>query len=504
VPGKKLLVIGLDGADYYLTNMLISRGIWKFLGSSNVGLLKTVIPPKTPNAWISSATGLNPGRHGIFDIFLNVDLKKKKLEYASTSKARAKFVWDYLIERDVNVAVVNFPFMYPVPSISDGVFVGGMGTPSGSQDFTSPRSLARELLEQEYIVDVGDNALEMMSMVKHEPEKYLTLLGRMLVSRARAVEYILNNFEVDFLFVVIVALDRILHWFYPDVYAILSDRKDFSSLSRRELELLRILRLIDRTVERIYASFSKSSRAKVPVLIYSDHGFKAVRRALLMNSILIRLKLAKPEEKESPLSQALVLSVASRLKATNMLNYLPSSLIRTVGWRMSPSSHFSEVFSLNEEETQAFYFSNYIWNNDSSRGAGAEPPEVKKKITRLGDILEKHGVVIVPSRYVFKGPFTARIPPYIVATRHDNDLMALSLFPKTSTYSILSLEEINDPIPSLYWRGDHTINATVLVNRARLAGERIDIFDITPSILKYYGIHTPVHMDGKASIAFEG
>ncbi|NIO36509.1 hypothetical protein GTO27_02275, partial [Candidatus Bathyarchaeota archaeon] len=48
------------------------------------GRLRSTIHTNTVPAWTSSVTGVNPGKHGLYDIFLSLDLKSKRIEYANS------------------------------------------------------------------------------------------------------------------------------------------------------------------------------------------------------------------------------------------------------------------------------------------------------------------------------------------------------------------------------------------------------------------------------------
>jgi predicted AlkP superfamily phosphohydrolase/phosphomutase len=75
---KRVVVLGLDGLDHGLTEKMLAegklphlaelrdRGCFKSLGST--------LPPISPVAWSSFQTGVNPGKHNIFD-FLTPDLR---------------------------------------------------------------------------------------------------------------------------------------------------------------------------------------------------------------------------------------------------------------------------------------------------------------------------------------------------------------------------------------------------------------------------------------------
>ena len=66
---NKLLVIGLDGVPYDLIMPWIESGelptLKKIKKKGVHGILKSVVPPLSGAAWVSMASGKNPGEHGI-------------------------------------------------------------------------------------------------------------------------------------------------------------------------------------------------------------------------------------------------------------------------------------------------------------------------------------------------------------------------------------------------------------------------------------------------------
>ena len=66
----KSVAIGLDGAAWHLLDPLLTAGVMPRLAALNArgawGSLKSTVPTYTPPAWTSAATGVNPGRHGIY------------------------------------------------------------------------------------------------------------------------------------------------------------------------------------------------------------------------------------------------------------------------------------------------------------------------------------------------------------------------------------------------------------------------------------------------------
>lgn len=66
-----VIVLGFDGMEPRLTEKMMNEGrlpnFARLRDMGSFGPLQTVIPPQSPVAWATFATGLNPGGHGLFD-----------------------------------------------------------------------------------------------------------------------------------------------------------------------------------------------------------------------------------------------------------------------------------------------------------------------------------------------------------------------------------------------------------------------------------------------------
>ena len=82
----RVVVVGLDGLDPQRLRRLIDDGrLPNFKALQEEGTfseLGTTLPPLSPVAWSSFMTGVNPGKHNIFD-FLNRDLRSYLPELSS-------------------------------------------------------------------------------------------------------------------------------------------------------------------------------------------------------------------------------------------------------------------------------------------------------------------------------------------------------------------------------------------------------------------------------------
>src|SRR5262249_46088975 len=74
---KRVVILGLDGLDYTLTERMLAEGKRPHLDAlGRQGFFKPLGPPLpsiSPVAWSSFQTGTNPGKHNIYD-FLVPDL----------------------------------------------------------------------------------------------------------------------------------------------------------------------------------------------------------------------------------------------------------------------------------------------------------------------------------------------------------------------------------------------------------------------------------------------
>jgi predicted AlkP superfamily phosphohydrolase/phosphomutase len=97
---SRVVVIGLDGLDPGVVRRLMSEGrmpcFKKLAESGTFTDLQTTLPPISPVAWSSFQTGVNPGKHNIYD-FLNRDLRTYLPELSSAriveSSARSWRKW---------------------------------------------------------------------------------------------------------------------------------------------------------------------------------------------------------------------------------------------------------------------------------------------------------------------------------------------------------------------------------------------------------------------------
>lgn len=93
---KKLIILGFDGADAKLTEQWMDEGklpnLAKLRDEGTFSPLRPTIPSQTPVSWSTFSTGLNPGRHGIFD-FLKRDPQTYTPSFAAGAEGTEKVLF---------------------------------------------------------------------------------------------------------------------------------------------------------------------------------------------------------------------------------------------------------------------------------------------------------------------------------------------------------------------------------------------------------------------------
>ncbi len=142
---KRIVVMGMDGLDPKITNRLLDDlpNLRQLRDQGTFTELRTTCPPISPVAWSSFMTGVNPGKHNIFD-FLSRDPASYSLELSScrimhqgekkASKPelinlrKSKPFWHILGERAILSTVLRVPMTFP-PEDFEGLILAGMSTP---------------------------------------------------------------------------------------------------------------------------------------------------------------------------------------------------------------------------------------------------------------------------------------------------------------------------------------------------------------------------------------
>ncbi len=127
----KSVAIGLDGAAWHLLDPMLGAGAMPRLAALKAkgawGTLTSTIPTYTPPAWTSAATGVNPGRHGIYG-FVAGNAQSERQELVHSGMIKAPAIWEIANEQGARAGIYNLPLTYPPRPESTRAATGSTGS----------------------------------------------------------------------------------------------------------------------------------------------------------------------------------------------------------------------------------------------------------------------------------------------------------------------------------------------------------------------------------------
>jgi len=131
---SRVLVVGWDGGTWSVAEPLARAGRLPTIASLReggaFGTLESVPNMNSAPAWSTIATGLNPGRHGIFYFDERVPGSYGR-RIINAQRRDGATLWRMASEAGRRIAVVNVPISYPAEPVN-GFLVAGLDTPATS------------------------------------------------------------------------------------------------------------------------------------------------------------------------------------------------------------------------------------------------------------------------------------------------------------------------------------------------------------------------------------
>jgi Flp pilus assembly protein TadD len=118
--GRRVIFLGLDGADWQLLDRYMAAGVMpnlaKLAGEGRSGVLRTIHPPLSPLVWTTMMTGVSPLEHGILD-FTRFDPATRAREPIPASERRVPAVWNMATWGGRSVAVFGLWATWPAEPV---------------------------------------------------------------------------------------------------------------------------------------------------------------------------------------------------------------------------------------------------------------------------------------------------------------------------------------------------------------------------------------------------
>jgi len=281
---NKVLVIGIDGATFDLIDPMIKSkklpNISKLVKTGISAPLNSTVPPMTAIAWPSFFTGVNPGKHGLFD-FIQVDRATQDIHINSYKDVKTLSLWDHCSRNGLKSVVINVPVTFPPKGDRNTTVLSGMLTPPGKH-YCSNLKLEKVLDEKFGKYKLNYDYVKYVRELEGK-DKYSKSI-EWIWDKDRQIcditKYLLTEQDPDLTITVFMGVDQSAHlvWNFRDKKHML--HSDFSKAVEDTYEKIDgyIGELVEKTSDRI-------------VMLMSDHGWGDLTHAVHANNVLHHLGL---------------------------------------------------------------------------------------------------------------------------------------------------------------------------------------------------------------------
>ncbi|MBI5903450.1 MAG: alkaline phosphatase family protein [Deltaproteobacteria bacterium] len=481
----RTIVVGWDGATFDIIKPLVDRGLMPNVASlmrdGAWGRLESTIPPLTPVAWTSISTGVNPGKHAIYDAMVYRP-EQKRIVFSNATMRAVRPVWSILSDKGRKSGVMNVPLTYP-PDEFDGFSISGMFTPDGADDFITPPGLKAEIegLFGKYMIECRQES---------DPGAYLKRIVEMMDYREKVCLYLIERKAWDFFFAVFMATDRVQHFFWK-------------YLDPRHPEHSRYGGAVAEVYIRLDAALGRIIEKAGPdtnVMMVSDHGSGPLNAAFFLNNWLLKKGYLTLKQDMASALRAKNGSRIMRGLARSLRQVLPNA-----GWgRTKPGGDESiNVFYslIDFEKTTAF--------SEGVAGAIYINPDLSpaqyldvtsRLIGELCEIRDGAGKRVIAEVYrredIYSGEHAHKAPDLTLICSPGYQIIAPNefLFFRKAFEDSLFL--------SHRWSGRHERHGIFLLKgpavRKGVVLDNPRIIDVTPTILHLMDMAVPAYMDGAA------
>lgn len=481
----RAVVVGLDGVAWHLLDPMMAKGLMPRLAAlrerSAHGVAASTVPTYTPPAWTSAATGVNPGRHGIYG-FYGSNAQSERPVLMHSGKIKSSTIWEMANAQGARVGIYNLPLTYP-PRPLEGWMVSGMMTPGFGEKqrgITYPPALERKIGEwaPDYVIDVSAD---------WETDWRSTALCDRVVDsldqRYRVLSGLLQTDPVDLVFSVLEAPDRMQHVYYGymdprhPMYATPEGEHIRPEVERCFAAMDRIVGLLDD-----YAGPDGG------VIVCSDHGFTAWEMSVHTNTLLEQwgyLKL-KP-------SARLMRTRTARSLIPLAKRVLPADVARKAKGKTFGAIDWPETKAFASPIPQQGIYVNLQGREAQGTVPASELETLKDDLARRFNDLKGPGGEPLTDRVwrseeVFEGEALEGAPDILPVLKNHRYELDDELFHREPFSDVGHLP-----------RGGHHPDGIVMVagpGTEAGTGLKASIKDITPTLLYLAGLAVPGDLDG--------
>lgn len=501
---RRVMVIGLDGATFDLIRPWIEDGtmptLQRLVKGGASGVLTTTLPPISSSAWVSFATGKNPGKHGLVD-FVHPRPNSYQISIVSPQQRASKAIWNLLSDAGRKVGIVGMPVTYP-PEEVNGYMVSDFLTPSASDDYTYPPSLGDEL-------EQAMGGFPLLPDERYRSTKFTDkFIADMVTDVERRLEgalYLLDNEATDFFFILFWSNDMLQHETWSLLDETHPDHDPRAGERYRNL-VVDFHRKLDHAVGRL---LDKAGPEDL-VIVMSDHGFGPVHSFFLVNNWLREAGFLKLKKRPlTRLKYALFRLGFAPLGVFRLVKALRLGFLRRRFRFQRGGGLMKRLFlsfaDVDWARTKAFAvgsFGQIYINQVGQRPQGIVQPgkeyeELREAIaTQALELLDPRTGQRVVDRVhrreeIYSGPLVEKAPDLVLQSRNW-EYMAFG-------HADFGASHVVEPVVGM--SGHHRPDGVVMLAgqgiEAGVELEGANITDLAPTILYAMGIPIPSDMDGR-------
>lgn len=480
---RKLFILGVDGATFDLlkpwTNEGHLPGFHRLLKEGCHATMKSSIPPLSPIAWTSIATGVNPGKHGIYDFLLKKTSEGSTQPYftfATGGDRKTKAFWEILSESGKSCIVVNMPCSYP-PDPINGVMISGWDAARDKAKAFHPKGLYEEIIERfgdYYMVPI--DILSKREMASKDPQSNQRLheaVLKMTRLRKDILRYLAKKYPWDIYFGVFYETDIAQHRFWNTL----------EEGSHTESPIFQVYQEIDSFIQDLLNDYGD----EIDIMLVSDHGFKPLITGVDLNAYLDQQGFL---ERRVSIKGKLIFTVLKHFKSLRRI-------LKNIGRSRWVPERISNMkprhMNIDFKNSDVFFEGTYPYFHVLQSGKDKETvPALLQSLADLEYDGNKVFKKILPKEDVFWGPYVDQIPEIIGILNDHFEVAGAEVFmAKMGGKESVFLDHV--------WEGNHSENGVFIFRGNDVQGkqiETINVFDVAPTVLAHYGLPIPTEMDG--------
>ena len=498
--GRKVIILGLDGATFDVLLPRIERGqmpnLAALLHEGVWGGLQSTTPPFSAQAWVSLATGKNQARHGVVDFWEPSPERApgQRRSFVTARLVRGETLWQTAGRHGRRVGVVNVPVTYP-PQTVNGYLVSGFLTPQSSGDFAYPPALKDEILS--LVPDYHPDPFDPLGASKRQ---ILELEGWMQ-KHEQVARHLLERKPVDLFFSVVQALDHLQHLFWNGVAGEVGDHP-YSPIIDRCFGL----------ADQIIGHRRQMLDGQTTLFLVSDHGFGPAHKWFHANRFLVeRGLLALGETQGGGIGSSLnrlgltpqkLRGLIRRLDVLGLRRWMGRLARVTLGRQIDRSLTLPIDWGRTQAVAGSPAVEGIYVNLKGREPQGIVEPGAPYEALRERLLAElqalrdpETGKPVVHAVYrreeLYDGPFLDLLPDVVFGFGDSPYLASDALGPA----------QVLEPLPRDYLQGRHRSTGIFVAAGPNICdGGRIEgarIVDVAPTVLYALGLPIPEDMDGR-------